>query len=120
MVVELSVPAVQRTRKFVELLQQEGMTRLPLKIVANRQRPGFSSGNDVSVSKFAKAIGRDVDHVIPNDFKLISNSHSQGRAAIELKPKSGFSKALQAMLSKDLGELSFARRPRGLRNFGRK
>jgi len=119
-VVELSVPSVQKTRKFLDLLQQEGMARLPIRIVVNRYRSGLSSGYDVSVSKFAKAIGREIDHVIPNDFKLISNSHGQGRPAIELKPKSGFSKALQAMLSKDLGETSVARRPGGLRNSWRK
>jgi pilus assembly protein CpaE len=120
MVVELSVPIAHRVRRFLDLLQQEGMSRLPLKLVVNRQNSGTKPGRDIAAGKFAKAVGRDIDYAIPNDYDLIALSHSQGRAAVELKPKSAFGKALSVMLSKDLGVDLSPKNTRGLFSFNRR
>lgn len=120
LVLELSVPSAHRTRRFLELLQNEGISRLPIKIVANRQGSKKDAGVEVTLSKFAKAVGRSVDYTIPNDFSLISLSHGQGRAAVELKPKSKFSKDLKQMLSKELGDNLFGEKERGRFSFGRR
>lgn len=120
LVLELSVPAAHRTRRFLELLQSEGMSRLPIKIVANRQGSKTDAGVEVTLNKFAKAVGRSIDYSIPNDFSLISLSHGQGRAAVEIKPKSKFSKNLRHMLSKELGDDLFSEKARGRFSFGRR
>src|SRR5262249_55594533 len=70
-----TVPAVHRLSQLLALLNQEGLGGLPLRIVINRYH---GRGSDVTTAQFAKAISREVDHTIPNDYGLISLSHNQG------------------------------------------
>lgn len=117
LVTPLTVPAAHRLNKFIELLRQEGVTRLPLKIVANRHHTGFRGNNDVTVAQFEKATATHVDFMIPNDYSLISMSHGQGKPAVGLKPNSPFTSSLKQMLAADLGQELFARSGGGLFSF---
>lgn len=97
-----SVTAVHRLVQFLRLMDREGLGELPFRIVLNRHHDR-GEGADISESKFAKAIGRQVAHRISNDYGLISMSHNQGRPAISLRPKSRFAQQLSQMLSEELG-----------------
>jgi Flp pilus assembly CpaE family ATPase len=102
LVTSLTVPSAHRLGKFFELLRNEGMTKLPLRLIVNRYRQGPSRGNDVSLSQFEKAIGRKADFLIPNDYSLISMSHGLGKPAVLVKPNGPFSLAVTKMLSSEL------------------
>ena len=119
LVTPLSVPAAHRLNKFLELLRQEGMSRLPLKIVANRYQSGHRRANDITVAQFEKATGAHVDFLMPNDYSLISMSHGQGKPAVRLKPNSPFTASLKQMLAADLGKELFAPSRRGFFSFRR-
>jgi pilus assembly protein CpaE len=96
-----TVSAVHRYSQLMRLLHQEGLAELPIKVLVNRHQTAKRTG-DISISQLASAIGRPVDHVIPNDYRLIAHSHSQGRPAARMKPSSKFVTALRAMLGADL------------------
>jgi pilus assembly protein CpaE len=117
LVVPLSVPSAHRTVKFLEFLREEGITDLPLKLVGNRHHRGKGRGNEIAAAQFQKAIGRKIDFLIPNDYSLVSLSHSQGNPAVRLKPNSAFTSALTEMLAHDLGKDVFPRPRRGLFSF---
>ncbi len=119
LVVGLSVPSAHRVMKFLDLLRDENIGDLPLKLVVNRYRPGNRKGNDISVSQFEKATGKKVDFLIPNDYSLISMSHGQGKPAVRLEPNSPFTSALREMLAADLGKDMFVKARRGFFSFGR-
>jgi hypothetical protein len=80
-------------------------------------RAGIKRTNDISVAQFTKAIGRRVDHMIPNDYSLVSMSHEQGQPAVRLKPQSPFAIGVKDMLSADLGAKLFPKPKRGLFSF---
>jgi pilus assembly protein CpaE len=112
-VTPLTVPAAHRLGKFLQLLRSEGITGLPLKIVANRYiRNGKNSG-DITIAQFEKAVGLRIDYLVPNDYSLISTSHGQGKPAIKLKPNSPFTDALKSMLASEFGKDLFSPIRRG-------
>ena len=120
LVTSLSVPSAHRVTKFLDLLREEGVKDLPLKLVANRHHRAGRHGNDITVVQFEKATGRKVDFTIPNDYSLISLSHGQGRPAVRLKPNSPFTVALTEMLGAELGKEALTQPKRSLFPFGRK
>jgi pilus assembly protein CpaE len=97
-----TVASVHRLSQMLALLRQEDLGDLPIKVVVNRHQ-GTRLTNDISPNQFSKAVGRSVDHLVPNEYRLINLSHNQGKPAVQLKPNSPFAKALNEMLGKDLG-----------------
>jgi pilus assembly protein CpaE len=119
LVANLSVPSAHRVIKFLELLREEGVRELPIKLVANRAHRAGRQGNDITIAQFEKAVGRKVDHAIPNDYSLISLSHGQGRPAVRLKPNSPFTLAINEMLATHFGKDTLDQPKRRLFPFGR-
>ncbi len=119
LVTSMSVPSAHRVTKFLDLLREEGVRDLPLKVVANRHHRAGKHGNDITVAQFEKATGRKVDFMIPNDYSLISLSHGQGRPAVRLKPNSPFTVALTEMLSAEFGQEALTQPKRSFFPFGR-
>ena len=119
LVTSLSVPSAHRVTKFLDLLREEGVKDLPLKLVANRHHRAGRHGNDITVAQFEKATGRNVDFTIPNDYSLISLSHGQGRPAVRLKPNSPFTVALTEMLGAEFGKEALTQPKRSLFPFGK-
>jgi pilus assembly protein CpaE len=119
LVTSISVPSAHRLIKFFELLHEEGVRNLPMRLVANRHHRANRRGNDISVAQFEKATWRKVDYMIPNDYSLISLSHGQGKPAVRLKPNSPFSVALTDMLAAELGREALSQPKRSLFSFGR-
>jgi len=119
LVTSMTVPSAHRLIKFLDLLHEESVRDLPIKVVANRYHKSTNRGNDISVAQFEKATGHKVDYFIPNDYSLISMSHGQGKPAVRLKPNSPFTLALTEMLGAELGGDIFTQPKRGLFSFGR-
>jgi pilus assembly protein CpaE len=111
-----NVSSVHRLAHLLRLLRQEELINLPLKIVVNRHQFPRKAG-EISVDQFGDAIGQQVDHLIPNDYSLISLSHNQGHAAVQMKPNSKFTQQLRAMLGEDLGIKNLQRKPRNFFSF---
>ena len=119
LVTSASVPSAHRVVKFADLLHEEGVRDLPIKVVVNRHHRASRRGNDITMAQFEQATGRKVDYTIPNDYSLISLSHGQGRPAVRLKPNSPFTVALMNMLGAELGDAAMVQPKRTLFSFGR-
>jgi len=119
LVTSASVPSAHRVVKFADLLHEEGVRDLPIKVVVNRHHRASRRGNDITMAQFDQATGRKVDYTIPNDYSLISLSHGQGRPAVRLKPNSPFTVALMNMLGAELGDETLVQPKRSLFSFGR-
>lgn len=97
LVTPISVPAAHATRGFLILLEQHGLDRLPLRIVAARRQMAEKK-YAIAPEKFCAAIGRPINIVVQDDFELIQRSHNEGVAAVELAPRSRFAKAIAELV----------------------
>jgi hypothetical protein len=110
LVVQLTVPALRQARRLIDLLQEEGHYALPLAVVLNRYARKW---NDFLGTKEAeKALGRKVDHVIANDFELVSSALNEGLPAAAINRRGKFCRNIEEMV-----EATLARWARG-RRFG--
>jgi pilus assembly protein CpaE len=66
LVVQLSVPSLRQGRRQLDMLRQEELDDVPVVVVANRVSGGFFSRGGVSLKAAEKALGRKVDHVVPD------------------------------------------------------
>lgn len=118
LVTPMTVPAAHRLARLLSSMRQQDLGHLPLKVVVNRA-DSAGKGGAIAPSQFTKAIGRPVDHVIPNDYGLILQSHNQGTPASRLKPQGRFAQAIKDMLSADMGASAFVQPSRKFALFGR-
>ena len=116
LVTPMSVPAAHNLARLLLLLRQHDLTHLPIKIVVNREVKGGKNGA-VDANQFKQAIGRAIDHRVPEDFSLIQQSHNQGTAAVRLAPKSRFAQAISEIAAMESGGTLLAKPQRGF--FGR-
>lgn len=65
LVVQLNVPSLRQGRRQLDMLRQEELDDVPVIVVANRVSSGFFSRAGVSLKAAEKALGRKVDHVVP-------------------------------------------------------
>ncbi|MDE2184283.1 MAG: hypothetical protein KGJ78_14780 [Alphaproteobacteria bacterium] len=117
LVTPMTIPAAHRLSRFLHLMHQEELGHLPLKIVVNRFNSS-GKGAAIALSQFTKAIGRPVDHLVPNDYELVLQSHNHGQPAMRIKPQSAFAQAIEKMLLEDLGVSQLARQGRKFSLFG--
>ena len=116
LVTPLTVQAAHRVARVLHLMKQQDLALLPIKIVANRYNS--AGDNAIGPKQFAKAIGRDVDHLLPNDYHLVLQSHNQGVPAVKLAPKAKLSLAIAKMLADDLKEAPAGGQPQQRRFAG--
>jgi pilus assembly protein CpaE len=116
LVTPMSVPAAHNLARLLLLLRQHDLTHLPIRVVVNREVKAGRNGA-LDAAQFKMAIGRSIDHRIPEDYSLIQQSHNQGTAAVRLAPKSRFAQAIGEIAAAESGGLLLAKPQRGL--FGR-
>jgi pilus assembly protein CpaE len=106
LVVQLTVPALRQARRLIDLLQEEGHYALPLAVVLNRYARKW---NDFLGTKEAeKALGRKVDHVIANDFELVSSALNEGLPAAAINRRGKFSRNVEEMVEATLARMRAA------------
>ncbi|HVH75899.1 MAG TPA: hypothetical protein VM755_13375 [Stellaceae bacterium] len=65
LIVQLNVPSLRQGRRQLDMLRQEELDDVPVIVVANRVSSGFFGRGGVSLKAAEKALGRKVDHVVP-------------------------------------------------------
>lgn len=76
LVVQLTVPSLRQGRRQIDMLGRENLDDIPLVVVANRVETGLFRKSDLSVRNAAKALGRPVDHVVPNSAAMLAAADS--------------------------------------------
>lgn len=98
LVSELSVASLRQARRQLELIEQQGLSDIPLHIIMNRvEKRLFRS---INLGDASRALGREVDFTVANDFETMSAALEQAVMV------SQFSK--RSRLEKDLGAITDA------------
>lgn len=102
LITQLSVAALHQSRRLLDILAQEGLGEVPLDIVVNRFTGRW--GNMVSVKEAEEALGRHIDHVIPDDHKTVSMAQNEGVHLSKAKRRSKVEKKIDDFIDSILGE----------------
>ena len=103
LVVQMTVPALRQARRMLDMLQEEGHYALPLAVCLNRY---VHKWNDILGLKDAeKALGRKVDHVVANDFEVVSSAINHGLPAVAIGRRSKFCRHIEEMAEATIASL---------------
>lgn len=86
LVTELSVTAMYRAKRQLDLLASQDLNNLDVRVVANRSDK--ASLRMIRPADVRQALGRDLSFTIANDFALMRSAIDQGVAIGDLKRKS--------------------------------
>jgi pilus assembly protein CpaE len=101
LVTQINVPALRATRRLLDTIRDERVTRAPITIIANRY--GGKGSNRLPLQQAARAIDREIEIVMPNDYQLVMDSLDQGVPISTLRPNSKLSKAVAEMIEAIVG-----------------
>lgn len=92
LVTTMNVPSVRHASQILRMWESLGYAAEKLTVVVN----AFSNQSIVRIADFEKTVGLRVSRVIPRETDSIEASLLKGTAAVLIKPKSGFAKAIGA------------------------
>lgn len=101
----LSYPAVRQTRQLLLSLSNAGLGGIPISIVANRHPKQFWQ-RGLSRREAERAIGRNVDFILPDEERLVLEAVNRGVPIHEVKRNSGMEKAVRKMVRESLKRLA--------------
>ncbi|HZD54597.1 MAG TPA: AAA family ATPase [Woeseiaceae bacterium] len=79
LVMQMTVAAVRHTRRRIDLLRSEGLGGLPLFVIANRyEKPRLFSGGRLKRDEVERALGHQIDFVVPSLFKVVNEAQNRG------------------------------------------
>lgn len=98
-VLQLNVPHITQLKRWIRMLENEGLSDLPVKFVVNKYHPsGLFHHEHVTLEQANSSLGLTIHHTVPEDEELILTSLDQGIPATQLKPHSKFSNAINHLL----------------------
>jgi pilus assembly protein CpaE len=95
LITELTVAGINRARRQLDLLRSQDLDGVDIRIVVNRYDKVLS--RTVSLADARKALRRDVDYTVANDFPLMRAAIDQGKPIGEIKRKSALGKDLDVL-----------------------
>lgn len=96
LVTELSVPALQRTRRVLDLLAEQGLGEAAVNILANKFETGWGTGGHRKRAE--EALGRNFDFIIRGDAKTAGEARDRGVPLRQLRSRSVIVKDVEAMV----------------------
>ena len=95
LVSELTVAGLNRARRQLNLLDSQDLNGLDVRVVVNRYDKSLA--RTVSVADAAKALGREVDYTIANDFQVMRGAIDRGVPINEIKRKTALGRDLDVL-----------------------
>ncbi|MDP3738232.1 MAG: AAA family ATPase [Hyphomonadaceae bacterium] len=102
LVTEVNVPAIRAARRLLETIRDERVTRAPITVIANRYSSKVEF-NRLPIQQAARALDREINVVMPNDYRLVMESLDQGVPVSTLRPQSKLSQAIAEILDTVIG-----------------
>lgn len=96
LVTGLTVPALRQAARLIDMLEAQGLGG-NLRIIANRYEKSMFKPIDVNDAE--RALRRRIDHLIANEYAIVSAAVDQGMLLSDIKPKSRVSRDLSALLA---------------------
>jgi pilus assembly protein CpaE len=107
LVTELSVTGLQRARRQLELIREQELMSLDLRIVVNRFEKGILKS--IRPGDVQKALGRDIAYTIANDPAVMHAAIERGVPIAEIKRKSAVGKDIDMLDAGVAGVLGWER-----------
>lgn len=95
LVTELSVPALQRTRRQLDLISEQGLGEIPISVLANKAEGGW--GFRKRQTQAEDALGRKIDFIIHSDAKTSAEARDRGVPLSQIKRNSVIVKDVRSM-----------------------
>ncbi|WP_448187739.1 AAA family ATPase [Azospirillum sp. sgz301742] len=93
-----NVSGVQRARRHLKLLAEEGLEALPRLVVANRVEPGWGSGWRQQIREAAKALGHDIAFTVRRDDETADAAREGGKPLRAIKRNSVIEKDVRSIV----------------------
>jgi pilus assembly protein CpaE len=93
-VLQLNVPSVRNTERFVTALRRMGIAPEKIRVVVNRY---VKKGWDIEPSEVERALGIKLEWLIPNDFKNAIAAINYGEPVVLRAPKSEMTVSLNTL-----------------------
>ncbi|MFQ6017194.1 MAG: CpaE family protein [Kiloniellaceae bacterium] len=104
LVTQLSVAGIRQARRQLDTMRAHGLEEAPVKIALNRFEKGW--GRSVRVKEAQKALGRDIDYFVVNDYKTVSEALNQGVSLSAIKKRSKVEMSIQKMIDDSVKAVS--------------
>lgn len=98
LVLQANVGAIRQARRQIKALAQEGLGNIPLVVVLNRYRR-WTLSRQIPLKELENALGRPVEFLIPNDYKLVSEALDRGSPLAEVKRWSTIERRIREMVT---------------------
>lgn len=95
LVTQLTVAAIRQSRRLLEIMREKGIDEGQTAIVVNRFESRWS--REVTVKEAEKALGRQIDYFVPNDYKTVNAALNEGVRLSEIKRGSKVEKRIDAL-----------------------
>lgn len=95
LVTQLTVAAIRQSRRLLEIMREKGIDEAHTAIVVNRFESRWS--REVTVKEAEKALGRQIDYFVPNDYKTVNAALNEGVRLSEIKRGSKVEKRIEAL-----------------------
>jgi len=95
LVTQLNVPAIRQTRRFIDILKDEGLFSLPVSVVLNRHVRGFNE--QTRIRQCSKALDNTIDHYLVNDERTALEAVNRGVSLAEVHRRSKICAAIRNM-----------------------
>lgn len=97
LITETSIYNVNQTKRQLAMLENQGLDKKPLRLVANRYRKKLFG--DIGLDDYKKCLGRGFTDTIPNDFDLVSKALNAGLAVSKFHRNSKYEQAIHRFAS---------------------
>jgi pilus assembly protein CpaE len=94
---ELSIGGLQRARRQLDLLREQELSSVDLRLVVNRFEKGLFK--TVRPADVQKALGRDISYLVANDPQVMHPATERGVPIAEIKRKSAIGKDIDLLES---------------------
>lgn len=95
LITQLNIPSLNRARRQLELMRDQELEDLDVRIVVNRLEKGFM--RTIRLSDVQEGLGREVAYTIANDHAVIRAAIDRGVPIDEIKRKSAIGKDLDLL-----------------------
>jgi pilus assembly protein CpaE len=96
LIAQLTIPALGQTRRLLDALEDEGHYNDAVHVVLNRYRKRF--GQDLDVNQAEKVLNRKVQHLVANDYSLVTRALNEGVSMYHVKRRSAIGEDISNMV----------------------
>ncbi len=117
LVTQLGVAGIRQARRQLDAMAANGLGDVAVRVAVNRFESGWR--RRVGIKEAERALGRPIDYLIANDYRVVSEAINQGVALADIRRRSKASQAirrmvdaaLRAVAEDEIGEMRVMPRP---------